>query len=122
MIDRLGRLVRSVPPPRHGRKRWAKWIGRSWARVSYGYRVEPAWVELNRYDVPVEGLSAKFAGFRVVQLSDFHCGRQVTTGYLNEAVDLALAQKPDLVVLTGDFVHRGYRYVSAVTDCLSRLS
>jgi predicted MPP superfamily phosphohydrolase len=120
----IGRLVgmRSGSRPRRGRKRWAKWIGRSWARVSYGYRVEPTWLELNRYDVPVQDLPPEFSGFRVVQLSDFHCGRQVTRAYVNEAVDLALAQDPDLIVLTGDFIHRGFKYIDAVTECLGRLS
>ena len=104
------------------RKRWARWIGRGWARVSYGYRIEPTWLELNCRDVAIAGLPTSFAGFRIVQLSDFHCGRHVTPTYLAEAVDLAQAQEPDLVVLTGDFVHRGYKYVEAVAESLGRLS
>src|SRR5207302_11104705 len=104
----------------HGR--WARWIGRSWARVSYGYRVEPTWLEVNHCEIPVPGLPPSFAGFRLVQLSDFHCSRQVTPAYLAEAVDLAQAEAPDLVVLTGDFVHRGYKYVNAAARQLGRLS
>jgi predicted MPP superfamily phosphohydrolase len=104
----------------HGR--WARWIGRNWARVSYGYRVEPTWLEVNRPNIPISGLPAAFAGFRIVQLSDFHCSRQVTPDYLTEAVDLAMAQEPDVVVLTGDFVHRGYKYVEPVARTLGRLS
>jgi predicted MPP superfamily phosphohydrolase len=84
--------------------------------------VEPTWLELNRFDVPITGLPAAFAGFRIAQLSDFHCSRQVTPAYLSEAVTLAQAQAPDLVVLTGDFIHRGYKYVNAVAKPLSRLS
>jgi predicted MPP superfamily phosphohydrolase len=104
------------------RGRWARWIGRSWARVSYGYKIEPTWLELNKHAVPITGLPEPFSGFRIAQLSDFHCSRQVTPVYLAEAVDLALAEDPDLVVLTGDFIHRGYRYIDAVADALSRLS
>jgi predicted MPP superfamily phosphohydrolase len=109
---------------RHGRARgrWARWIGRSWARVSYGYRVEPTWLELNHSVVPIAGLPAAFAGFQIVQLSDLHCSRQVTPGYLAEAVALAQAQNPDLIVLTGDFIHRGYKYVDAVANCLAQLT
>src|SRR5262249_37188903 len=33
--------------------RWARWIGRNWARVSYALGVEPTWLEVNRHDVPV---------------------------------------------------------------------
>jgi predicted MPP superfamily phosphohydrolase len=121
MIDHMVGWLRSERRNKH-RKRWAKWIGRSWARVTYGYRIEPTWLELNRRDVAIRELPPAFAGFRIVQLSDFHCSRQVTPDYLAEAVDLAQAQDPDLVVLTGDFVHRGYRYVDAVAESLSRLS
>jgi predicted MPP superfamily phosphohydrolase len=45
----------------------------------------------------------------------------VTPAYLAEAVDLAQAQHPDLIVLTGDFVHKGFRHVHAVARVLSRL-
>jgi predicted MPP superfamily phosphohydrolase len=67
-------------------------------------------------------LPEEFAGFRIVQLSDFHCSRQVTPDYLREAVELAQAQNPDLVVLTGDFIHHGYKYVDSVADALGRLT
>jgi predicted MPP superfamily phosphohydrolase len=90
--------------------------------MSYGYRVEPTWLELNQFAIPIADLPDPFAGFRIVQLSDFHCSRQVTPVYLNEAVNLALAQNADLVVLTGDFVHKGYRYVESVAATLARLS
>src|SRR5262249_45779131 len=83
---------------------------------------EPTWLELTRTAVVVRDLPAGFAGFRIVQLSDFHCSRRVTSTYLAEAVDLALAQRPDLIVLTGDFVHRGYKYVDSVAQVLGRLS
>lgn len=122
MLNHLAGWLR--PEGRTGRSRhhWARWIGRNWARVSYGYRVEPTWLELNRLDVPVTGLPKAFAGFRIVQLSDFHCSRQVTPAYLGEAVELALAQEADLIVLTGDFVHKGYRYVDHVARALGRLT
>jgi predicted MPP superfamily phosphohydrolase len=102
--------------------RWARWIGRNWARLSYARRVEPTWLEVNRHDVPVADLPPAFAGFRIVQMSDFHCSRQVTPTYLGEAVDLAMSQKGDVVVLTGDFVHKGYRYVELIARVLGRLT
>jgi predicted MPP superfamily phosphohydrolase len=122
MMHHLAGWLRAEAREGRRRGRWARWIGRSWARVSYGRRVEPTWLELNRCDIPVAGLSAAFADFRIVQLSDFHCSRHVTPAYLAEAVELAQAQQADLAVLTGDFVHKGYRYVDQVAATLSRLS
>ncbi len=104
------------------RRRWAHWLGRNWARFSYGYRVEPTWLELNRVDIPVAGLPPSFAGFRIVQLSDLHCSRLVTPQYLAEAVALAQSQNADVAVLTGDFVHKGYRHVERVAEVLGGLT
>jgi uncharacterized protein len=117
MVGWLRAEARVGHAPRH----CARWIGRNWARVSYGYSVEPTWLELNRIDVPVAGLPATFHGYRIVQLSDFHCSRQVTPEYLSEAVELAQTQAPDVAVLTGDFVHKGFRYVERVAEVLGRL-
>ena len=90
--------------------------------VSYGYRTEPTWLEVNHSSIPIDALPDAFSGFRIVQLSDFHCSRQVTPSYLGEAVELARAQHADLVVLTGDFVHQGFKYIERVADTLGRLS
>jgi len=107
------------PQQRPGRL--ARWLGRGWARVHYATRIEPTWLELTRHQVPVSGLPKAFAGLRVVQLSDFHCSRHVTPSYLAQAVELAQAQKPDVAVLTGDFIHKGFKYVNHVAKVLADL-
>jgi len=122
MIHQVVGWLRAEARTGRGQGRWAKWIGRGWARVSYGRRIEPTWLELNHHAVTITDLPDQFCGFRIAQLSDFHCSRHVTPDYLNEAVDLAMSQDPDLVVLTGDFIHRGFKYVDAVAETLGRLS
>src|SRR5688572_15290301 len=113
----------SLPAPRRqNASRVARWFGRNWARLRYAVRVEPTWLELNEASIAVRDLPRAFDGFRIVQLSDLHCSRKVTPAFIAEAVDLALAQSPDLVVLTGDFVHRGYRHVHDVAAVVSRLA
>jgi predicted MPP superfamily phosphohydrolase len=59
--------------------------------LTYATRIEPTWLELNHLHIPIANLPAPFAGLRIVQMSDFHGGRQVTPAYLGEAVDLAQA-------------------------------
>jgi uncharacterized protein len=108
--------------PEHRRGQLARWLGCGWARVHYATRVEPTWLELTQHQVPVAGLPPSFAGMRVVQLSDFHCSRHVTASYLSEAVALAQAQTPDLIVLTGDFIHKGFKYVQRVASVLGQLN
>ncbi len=120
MLHHLVGWLRSEARSGHGR--WARWIGRNWARVTYALRVEPTWLEVNRLEVPVAGLPPAFDGLRIVQLSDFHCSRQVTPKYLEEAVGLAQGEQGDLIVLTGDFVHKGYEYVGQIASILGRLA
>jgi predicted MPP superfamily phosphohydrolase len=121
MIQHVVGWLRAEANARRHRGHWARWIGRNWARITYGRHVEPTWLELNQLTLQVADLSPTFAGFRIAQLTDFHCSRKVTSAYLNEAVRLAQEQRPDLVVLTGDFVHKGYHYVERVAQILGRL-
>lgn len=114
--------MRSHVAPRPSLGGWAKWIGRSWAHVTYATRVEPTWVEVNNLDIPVPGLPEPFAGLRVVQLTDFHCGPFVSSIYLSEVIDLARAQEGDVIVLTGDYVHQGYKHIDRMAAELGKLT
>jgi predicted MPP superfamily phosphohydrolase len=122
MLHHVAGWLRTEGRRHVSRQRWARWLGRGWARVTYGYRIEPTWLEVNRVDVPVTDLPPSFAGFRIVQLSDFHGKHNVTSDYLNEAVSLALAENADVIVLTGDFVHAGFAHVERVAEILGRLA
>src|SRR5438132_13914208 len=121
MFRHLAGWLRSEARLGRGRRRMAHWLGRSWARVSYGRHVEPTWLELNQCDIPVPGLSLAFDGFRIVQLSDLHCSRHVNASYLGEAIELARGQRPDVAVLTGDFIHKGFRHIEEVADVVGTL-
>ena len=122
MLQHLVHWLRQQAQTNTGPGRLAKWVGRGWARLTYARRIEPHWLELNRHDVEIAGLEAPFHGLRIVQLSDLHCGQHVTPAYLNEAVDLAMAQQGDVVVLTGDFIHKGFKHVEHVAKVVGRLS
>jgi predicted MPP superfamily phosphohydrolase len=113
----------SHPAPRNsGPRRWAHWLGRSLAHVHYARHVEPTWLEVNRIEVPVADLPAAFDGFRVVQLSDLHCSAKVGPEFIDEAIDLALAEQPDVVVVTGDFIHHGFRHIAQAAAHVRRLA
>jgi predicted MPP superfamily phosphohydrolase len=122
LLHHLAGWLRSQARRGRSQGKWARWIGKGWARLTYAFRVEPTWLEVTHHQVPIDSLPAPFVGLRIVQLSDFHCSRQVTLAYLNEAVDLAQAQQGDVVVLTGDFVHKGFKYVDRIARVLARLS
>jgi predicted MPP superfamily phosphohydrolase len=91
--------------------RFARFVGHTWARLGYAYHVEPTWLAVNRVTLPVHNLPAALAGVRIAQLSDFHCGPHIPTGYLEGAIERTTAEKPDLVALTGDYIDRGPEHV-----------
>jgi predicted MPP superfamily phosphohydrolase len=92
--------------------RVAGFIGRNWARVGYGYHIEPTWLQINRLEIPIPGLAAAWDGLRVAQLSDFHSGPHIPPGYLEDAIERTAAERPDVIALTGDFIDRGPGYVA----------
>lgn len=71
--------------------------------TAWGVGVEPRWVELTNAEIPVKGGVFGRERFRIVHLSDFHLGRRL--GALERRVlELAAEAKPDLVLLTGDYM------------------
>jgi hypothetical protein len=67
------------------------------------------------------GLPQAFEGFRIAQLSDIHIGPFMPEEQIRKYVEMANALKPDLTVLTGDFVTFDPRTQDAVVDALSGL-
>lgn len=65
---------------------------------------EPFMVQATRSDVIVPQLPPELEGLKVAQLTDTHRGNLTPDAVIREAVRLAVAWEPDLVVLTGDYV------------------
>lgn len=59
---------------------------------------------------------------RVAHLTDQHVGRVTPLTVQLQAIDLALAQNPDVMVLTGDFVCHSELYLNDLTEILKRIS
>lgn len=103
-------------------RRWTGWLGRAWARLNYGFRVEPVWLQRKAHDVRITGLPVAFDGFKIVQLSDLHCGWHVPQSHIDRAIDAAHAEQGDLIAVTGDFVHKGYKHVRRAAAAVGRLT
>jgi hypothetical protein len=59
---------------------------------------------LVRVDIPLARLPQEFDGFTIIQLSDFHFDPYFSVIPIRKSVQVANDLKPDLIVLTGDFV------------------
>lgn len=66
---------------------------------------------ITRQEVVLRGLSPAFDGFRIVLMSDFHHSSWIPVETLRAAVNQANRLQPDLIVLTGDFIHYGKDWV-----------
>ena len=69
-----------------------------WPRFVAPYR----W-RLVQYEMRMKSLGAEFDGYRLLQLADLHTGA-VRQSYLKDVVRKTIAEKPDLIVLTGDLI------------------
>jgi uncharacterized protein len=65
---------------------------------------EPNQPELVRLEMPLARLPPAFDGFTIAQLSDFHYDPIFSVTPIRRAIDIVNRLRPDLVVLTGDFV------------------
>lgn len=70
----------------------------------YTSELEPSWVEVTQVEIPLGSLPIAFDGYRIAQISDVHIGGWMNRERLAHVVDLVLEQKPDLVLMTGDYV------------------
>lgn len=91
----------------------------------YGLLSEPGWIDVKKLDIPLENLPESFSGFRIVQISDLHLGGWMDRERFVHVLTLVKEQKPDLIVITGDFVF-GHAWSDnldvAVTDFVEEMS
>lgn len=74
------------------------------AFTAVGYANARLPARIKRVTVPLAGLPAGLADFRIVQISDIHVGPTIKQRYLQAIVDRVNALNPDVVAITGDLV------------------
>ncbi|HVR63642.1 MAG TPA: metallophosphoesterase [Polyangia bacterium] len=79
-------------------------------RASRRYRIK-----LRRFAGPV-AYSDQISHLRIAHLTDLHVGRVTPVEIQRAAVELANAEKPDLVLLSGDFVCHSQLYLDQLTE------
>src|SRR5262245_4126900 len=82
----------------------------------------PKGIELRRFAGPAAHSQQLSRPLRIAHLTDIHVGRVTPMKVQRHAVALANAEKPDLVVITGDFVCHSQEYLDALEEVLRGLS
>ena len=91
------------------------------AACAYGLLYERTEIETTHQPIKLERLPKAFDGFRIAQLSDIHIGPFMPVEDIRRCVETVNRLKPDLVVLTGDFVTWKASPEVAVVQALSPL-
>jgi hypothetical protein len=93
------------------------------AGAAYARWFEPHALWVHTVRVPLTRDSkASEPPIRIAHLSDLHASPFVSLEFIDEAVTLALAQKPDVVALTGDFFTNRLTEADRYSAILRRLS
>ncbi|MBX3013431.1 MAG: metallophosphoesterase [Caldilineaceae bacterium] len=78
-------------------------------------------VTVEKVIVPFRSLHPAMEGFKIVQLSDLHFLPHTPLSVIQQAVACVAELKPDLVVLTGDYVTHEAETIFGMTDVLGDL-
>jgi predicted MPP superfamily phosphohydrolase len=98
-------------------------VGAATGTTAYGYLYARHRLEVTRTALAVSGLPPALAGFRIGFLTDVHRSRWVSDADVRAAVDTLMRERPDLIVLGGDYVTWGdRRYIGPAADALAGLS
>ena len=90
---------------------------------AYGYLYGRHELEITRAPIAVSGLPPALSGLRVGLLTDLHRSQLVSHEDVTAAVTALMNERPDLIVLGGDYVTRGDpAYVGAATDAMAPLA
>jgi predicted MPP superfamily phosphohydrolase len=98
-------------------------LGTLMGGAAHGFLYERHDLELTRKAFPVSGLPEALRGLRIGVLTDIHRSQTVSYELVTAAVDMLMAERPDLILLGGDYISwRDQRYVHPAADALAPLS
>lgn len=72
--------------------------------TAYGVYSGGSTITLQKHDLRFPSLPSNLDGFKIVQISDTHIGVYFSVEKLDEVLETVLAEKPDLLVITGDLI------------------
>lgn len=93
----------------------------NWSKVANYALAEANSLSLERVEISLERLPKRLDGFKIVHLSDTHHSPFTSLEHIARAVKIANRLKPDIFILTGDYVSHEDRYIAPVAEVLGTL-
>jgi uncharacterized protein len=76
---------------------------------------------IKKHDLLIQDLPSSLQGLRIVQLSDLHHGRWISLEFIHKIIAQTNALNPDLILLTGDYIHDCMSQIEPVVRALGHL-
>ncbi|MBW1743639.1 MAG: metallophosphoesterase, partial [Deltaproteobacteria bacterium] len=96
-------------------------VGASLGVLAFGTYYENKTAEISRLTLSYRGLHPDLSGFRLVHITDIHAGPLISFETIRGIVSRVNALKPDLIVLTGDYVNHNPGYIHGCLALLDEL-
>jgi len=90
--------------------------------IAHAFGIEPQWLGVTRKEVDCPLLSPGWDGLRVGVLADIHFKPEKDEGLLCDAVEALMREKPDVIVMPGDFIDHSPGVLAPMLRILSKLS
>ena len=87
--------------------------------IADGVFFEPRRIVVEKKTVGINNLPQVFERFRICQITDVHHSPFVGIKFIEKVVEEANTLKPDLMVLTGDYVDNSHKYIEPAVSALS---
>jgi len=93
----------------------------NFSQVARSALAEANTLTIEEISIRLKGLPKKLDGFRLVHLSDIHHSPFTDIEHISRAVEIANELKPDMFVLTGDFVSHETEYIAPMAKVMGKL-
>lgn len=113
LSERINAFVASEAPIRN--------LAKSWTIKAKTAMDEANSLSLEQVAIRLKRLPPRLDGFRIIHLSDIHHSPFTGLDHIERVVKVANRLKPDLFVLTGDYVSHEREYIAPVAAALGRL-
>ena len=93
----------------------------SWSKKAQGAMDEANSLSLERVEIILKRLPPKLDGFKIIHLSDTHHSPFTGIEHIKRTVKIANRLKPDMFLLTGDYISHDREYIPPVAAVLGKL-
>ena len=116
----------SIEKPRLSRRRLLKilagsFVGAGLGGSLYSYFLEPYWLAVERHKLNFDRKYNPPSGLTIAHLTDLHRSEIVPDSYLQKCIAKVNSLKPDLVLLTGDYITWDVKWAESIGEILSSL-